>query len=138
MYLLYKLFVKKFKLFKSNEFQFGLILSIIILIVALYPSDFSDVVKNIILSVSILFFLLSFLVPSFFKYPTKLWLKFGYILSIIVSPLILLILYIILIIPSGVFARLFNKIQFDDKFESNKTSYWKIRKTKISSFNRQF
>ena len=130
--------MKKYSLIKSNEFQFGIILSIVLLVIALYPFNFSNIVKNIILFLSFLFFLLSAFAPFLFIYPTKLWLRFGYILSKIVSPLILLILYIILIIPSGIFARLFNKIQFDDKFESKKDTYWKTRDTKISSFDRQF
>ena len=127
-----------FKLLRSNEFQFGLILSVVFLFFAFYPFNFSQPVKNILLSISIFFILLSFLIPSLFKHPARLWIKFGYILGIIVSPLILFILYVVLIIPSGVFARVFNKIQFDDKFDSSKASYWITRKTKISSFDRQF
>ena len=52
---------------------------------------------------------LSLLNPEIFKYPNKLWMKFGLILSKILNPLIYTLLYFVAVGLTKLFLDLFNK-----------------------------
>lgn len=89
-----------------------------------------------------LFFLVFGLLNSKILSPLNIvWSKFGRLISNIMNPIVMLLIYLIAVCPAKLFILLTNRdilsIKFDCK--TNKAnSYWKKRKQKINSMDRQF
>ena len=78
-----------------------------------------------ILVLSIFFFSLSLLAPSLLRYPNIYWIKFGYLLGKIISPIVLFFIYFFVILPINlIVVRIFKKDILSLKFSNNKKSYW--------------
>ena len=57
----------------------------------------------------------------------KLWFKFGIFLGKIISPIVMMIIFFMVVTPTGLIMRLFKKDLLNLKFNNNE-SYW-IKKT---------
>ena len=55
-----------------------------------------------------------------------------------ISPILLVFLYILIIVPLSLFFRLIKKDFLDQKINKNSLTYWKKRKMKIGSMNNEF
>ena len=78
---------------QSSEKAFGVVFSIIFLIVALYPLINSKNLHIWALVVSIVFFLLAFLAPKTLVLPNKIWFKFGLLIGSFVAPIVMTLVY---------------------------------------------
>ncbi len=67
----------------------------------------------------------------------KAWIKFGYILGSIISPIIMAAIFFLVITPVSLLTRLFGKDTLKIK-NSKKDSYWIKRNNDIGPMNRQF
>ncbi len=126
------------KFFKNSERQFGLLLSIVLLILAFFPFSFTNEVRYIFILLSIIALILSVISPYIFKLPNKLWRNLGIFLGKIINPVVMMVVYILIIVPSGFFARFFNKVSFHTKFDKSIKSYWIERKEQAGPFDKQF
>jgi energy-coupling factor transporter transmembrane protein EcfT len=80
-----------------------------------------------ILSLSLLLFIVGLTIPHVLTPVTKLWLKFGDLLHRIISPVILLLIYVTSIVPTGIIMKIFGKDPLTKKPDSSLESYWVIR-----------
>ena len=70
----------------------------------------------------------------------RLWMKFGALLGIVVSPIVMGLIYFGLFTPMGIVMRLFKRDELRLKIQSRRT-YWKSRSRQIrdsSTFKKQF
>lgn len=70
----------------------------------------------------------------------KLWMRFGFILGIIISPIILGLIFFILISPISIFMRICRRDELCLKMKNNLT-HWKDlneSETAVETFKRQF
>ena len=127
--------------FEKQSKHFGLLLSVIFFILAVYLIFKKSIFLGIFLLIlSGTFFLVSIAIPRYFNRITKLWLRFGDILGRVVSPITLGLIFFILIAPIGMLTRLFGRDELLLK-RANKRSYWLMRdknNDKLNSFKRQF
>ena len=123
---------------QSSEKSFGIVFSIVFLIVALYPLINSEGLRIWALVVSIIFFLLAFLAPKVLLLPNKLWFKFGMLLGSIVAPIVMALVYFITVLPIGFIMRLLRKDLLKQKLDKNSKSYWIERIEPIGSMKNQF
>ena len=127
--------------FEKQSKHFGLLLSIIFFILAVYLIFKKSIfLGQFLLILSGTFFLVSSAIPRYLNRITKLWLRFGDILGRVVSPITLGLIFFILIAPIGMLTRLFGRDELLLK-RVNKRSYWLIRdkyNDKFNSFERQF
>ena len=123
---------------QSSEKSFGIVFSIVFLIVALYPLSNSEGLRIWALVVSIIFFLLAFLAPKILVLPNKLWFKFGLLIGSIVAPIVMSLVYFVTVVPTGLFMRLLGKDLLKQKLDKNAKSYWIERKEPIGSMKNQF
>jgi hypothetical protein len=70
--------------------------------------------------------------------PNKLWFKFGIFLGSIIAPIVILIVYFITVIPTGLIMRLLGKDLLRQKLDKNTKSYWIERREPIGSMKNQF
>jgi hypothetical protein len=127
--------------FEKQSKHFGLLLSIIFFILAVYLIFKKSIfLGQIFLILSGTFFLVSIAIPKYLNRITKLWLRFGDILGRVISPITLGLIFFILIAPIGMLTRLFGRDELLLN-RANKRSYWLMRdkyNDKFNSFERQF
>ena len=123
---------------QSSEKSFGVVFSIVFLIVALYPLINSEGLRIWALVVSIIFFLLAFLAPKILVLPNKLWFKFGLLIGSIVAPIVMAFVYFVTVLPTGLIMRLLGKDLLKQKLDKNAKSYWIERKEPMGSMKNQF
>ena len=123
---------------QSSEKSFGIVFSIVFLIVALYPLTNSEGLRIWALVVSIIFFLLAFLAPKILVFPNKLWFKFGLLLGSIVAPIVMAFVYFVTVLPTGLIMRLLGKDLLKQRLDKNAKSYWIKRSVPVGSMKNQF
>ena len=123
---------------QGSEKSFGVVFSIVFLIIALYPLSDSQTPHLWAVIVSTIFLLLAFLVPKTLSLPNKLWFKFGIFLGSIISPIVMTLVYFISIMPTAIIMRLLGKDLLKQKLDKNAKSYWIERKEPMGSMKNQF
>ena len=120
----------------SNR-SFGIIFSIFLLIVGLWPLMSSNSPRLWALIVALIFLILGLLNSKFLTPLNKLWIKFGEFLGKIISPIVMCIVYFFVVTPIGIFMRLNKKDLLKLKFSEN-SSYWIKREKNIGPMKKQF
>ena len=123
---------------RSSEKSFGVVFSIVFLIVSLYPLINSESLRIWALVVSIIFFLLAFLAPKILVLPNKLWFNFGLLIGSIVAPIVIILVYFVTVVPTGLIMRLLGKDLLKQKLDKNAKSYWIEREEPMGSMKNQF
>ncbi len=88
---------------------------------------------------SIVFFIVTLLKAEILKPLNKLWMGFGLVLGMIVSPMVMGVIFFMIFTPIGILMRLFGRDELLLQFKA-KSSYWIKRHEDIhsNSFRRQF
>jgi len=120
----------------SNR-SFGIIFSIFLSIVGLWPLMNSNPPRLWALIVALIFLLLGLLNSKLLTPFNKLWIKFGEFLGKIISPIVMGIVYFFVVTPIGIFMRLNKKDLLKLKFSEN-SSYWIKREKNIGPMKNQF
>lgn len=124
----------------SNK-KFGFFFTVIFLIGAFYFFYQDNQKIGLALgSISLIFFLAIILKDSLLLPLNKLWMRFGMLLGMIVSPIVLAILFFIMFTPIGIGMRIFKRDELRLR-SLNVESYWKIRdqvNLNVTSFKQQF
>lgn len=122
---------------KDQNRQFGLLLTAVLLGIFLYKAFFLDTISIILSLTSLIFLLFTIFFPKVFHVPSKIWIKFGFLLGLLLTPLILTLVYVFTIIPINLLLRVFNYEILRLK-KTNQLSYWIIRNQKSTNFKDQF
>jgi len=125
------------KHFKDQNFQFGLLISTVTTLIFFYKLLYLNTLSISLLLTSTTFLTFTIFFSKVFLYPLKLWIKFGFFLGLIVTPLFLTLVYILTIIPISLLIRIFNYDILKMK-KSNHKSYWITRNQKSTHFRDQF
>ena len=120
----------------SNR-SFGIVFFIFFLIVGTYPIFFQGELRIWSLIVSIIFLLLGIINSRFLTPLNLLWFKFGMLLGIIVSPIVMGLVFFIVVTPTGLIMRILNKDLLRLKKRNIKT-YWIERSSIKSDMKNQF
>lgn len=122
----------------KNERSFGNIFAIIFILIGLYFIFVLDQTKIIFFIVSLIFLSISFIAPKIFFYPNKLWMSFGYYLGLITTPIFISLIYIVVVIPTGLILKMFGKDVLDRKVNLRQISNWKKRSSPGTELEKQF
>ena len=88
---------------------------------------------------SIVFFLVTFFKAEILKPLNRLWMSFGLVIGMIVSPIVMGVIFFMIFTPIGILFRLFGRDELLLQFKT-KPSYWTKRNNDLqsNSFRRQF
>ncbi len=120
----------------SNK-SFGVVFSIVFLIVALYPLLNNNSIRTWSVILSLIFLVLGLLNSPILSPLNKIWFYFGIFLGKIVSPLIMAIIFFIVVTPIGFIMRLLKKDILNLSF-NNKKTYWIKKDGPKSKMKNQF
>ena len=123
----------------SNQ-KFGYFFTFVFLITSIYFYFRENNMAFYVLGTcSIVFFLVTLFKAEILKPLNKLWMGFGLVLGMIVSPIVMGVIFFMIFTPIGILMRLFGRDELLLQFKT-KPSYWTKRNVDIqtNSFRRQF
>jgi hypothetical protein len=107
----------------SNR-SFGLVFFAVFLLIGLYPLLGGASVRLWSLVVAGVFLFFSFFFSNVLKPLNVLWFRFGMLLSRVVNPIVMFVIYALTIVPFGLGARLLGKDLLRVRFDRDQESYW--------------
>ena len=128
---------------KSNNLQmgsnksFGIVFFIVFLLIGLYPLLKNNDIRIWSLIVSSVFLLLGLKNSKILTPLNILWFKFGMMLGKYVSPIVMGLVFFLVVTPTGIIMRIFNKDLLKLK-KRNINSYWIKRDDQKSDMKNQF
>ncbi len=111
----------------SSEKSFGIVFSILFLAIGLYPLLNNNPVSITLLVMSAMTLFLGLCYPSTLVLPNKIWMKFGVLLSHIMTPVIMAIMYFVIIVPLGIVMKLLFNCFKENSYDKSAKTYWKKR-----------
>ena len=128
--------IKKNDKFENNK-SFGILFFIVFILVSIWPLKNGEDLRIWSLLISLVFLFLG-LINSKILTPLKsVWIKFGYFLGNIISPVVMGIIYFLVLTPTGLIMRLLGKDIL--KLNKNKlNTYWEKKSKNQSTMKNQF
>ena len=121
----------------SNR-NFGIVFSFVFLLIGFWPI-FSQADLNLFfILLGVLFIIITLFMPSLFKIPNFLWFKFGILLGNIISPIIMLLIYVLTFVPTKIYFIITNKDPMKIKYDKEVDTYWVDRKKKLEPMDKQY
>ena len=120
----------------SNK-NFGIVFSIVFLILALYPLLKDGEIRVWFIVISLIFLSLALVNSKLLTPLNNLWFKFGVFLGKIISPIIMGIIFFLVVTPIGILMRGLGKDVLNLKYNNNK-SYWIEKNGPKSKMKNQF
>ena len=120
----------------SNK-SFGVVFFLVFLLISLYPLINDGNLRIWSFVISIIFLILGILNSKILSPLNKIWFKFGLLLGKVISPIVMGIIFFIVVTPTGLILRLFQKDVLNLKFNNNKT-YWIEKSGPKSKMKNQF
>jgi hypothetical protein len=108
----------------SSDRSFGLVFAGVFLIVACWPLFHRESPRWWAFALAALFAILAISKPALLAVPNRLWTKLGLLLSKVVSPIAMGVLFYGVITPIGALMRLTGKDPLRLKRDSAAKSYW--------------
>lgn len=132
--------IKELDLSKKALRKFGLTIGGIFLAIGLlllWKSIWPDV-RIIFISIGGTLFLGGVLLPMPLKYVYLIWMGFAFAIGWVVSRFILIILFVLVLTPIGLLAKLFGKHFLDLKFRDGKESYWIPKEKRKNDYEKMY
>lgn len=111
----------------SSDRSFGFVFAVVFLIVAAWPLLSSNPPRWWSVGVSAAFAAIAMVRPVLLAGLNRYWMKFGLLLSRIVSPIALGLLYYLAFTPIGLLMRMTGKDPLRLKKDPGATTYWQSR-----------
>jgi hypothetical protein len=126
------------KVESGSEKSFGIVFTIVFLLISLYPLTDNKGILLWSLIISLIFFLLAYVAPKVLSVPNKLWFKLGMALGAVVAPVVMALVYFSTVVPIGLIMRLMGKDLLRQKLDKSAKSYWIQRNEPMGSMKDQF
>lgn len=126
----------------GSEKSFGIVFAVVFAIIAFWPTVFHGTSPRIwALIVAAIFLVLAFVAPQVLKPLNLIWFKFGMLLSKIMAPIVMGLIFFITVTPIGLIRRMKNPDPLNQNFDQDADSYWIKRDPeadKLTSMRKQF
>ena len=120
----------------SNR-SFGIIFSVVFLIIAIWPLLSTSEIRYWSLVISVIFLILGLIKSKILTPLNKIWFKIGITLGNLISPLVMGIVFFLVVTPTSIIMKILGKDLLNLKKNNNK-SYWIEKKKQNTSMKKQF
>ena len=120
----------------SNR-NFGIVFSIVFLIISLWPLLSQNDIRIWLLVISGIFLILGLINSKLLLPLNKIWFKFGILLGNFIAPIVMGIVYFMVVTPTGLIMRLLGKDLLNLK-KNNKDTYWIEKDNSNNDLKNQF
>ena len=123
----------------SNK-SFGIVFSIFFTLIFVYLLWSTQELNKTFFILAIVFLILGYLNSSLLTPLNILWFKFGILLSVVISPLIMSLIFFCVVTPLAILAKIVKKdfLNLDKKNNNNKKSHWIDKENYKNSMKDQF
>lgn len=109
----------------GSERGFGLVFAAVFAIVGLWPLFSGGPIRWWAMAVAAVFLVLAFVLPAILRPLNVVWFRFGMVLSRIMTPVVMGVLFVVTFVPMGVIMRTIGgKDLLRLKLEPDTRSYW--------------
>ena len=122
----------------GSERGFGLLFSTVFALFALWPVLFGGAPRWIVLTLAFGFFLVAILAPARLATANRLWFKLGLFLGAFIAPIVMGLVFVIAVLPTGLVIRLMGRDPLTRKIDPSAKSYWVEREDTPQSMKFQF
>ncbi len=112
----------------GSDRSFGIVFAVVFAIISLWPLTGDGSVRWYTLAIAAVFLVIAFVRPGLFGPLNRVWLKLGLVLSRIVNPVVLGVIYFAIITPYAIALRLLGKDLLRLRLDPAARSYWIERK----------
>lgn len=123
---------------KKSLRKFGIVIGIILIMIAILFLWNSVSWKVMLLTLGGILLLNGIFIPTNLKDIYKIWMGFAFALGWIVSRIILTILFVFILTPLGLLAKLFGKEFLDINFSKKNKSYWIQKKEETADYEKMY
>ena len=120
----------------SNK-NFGIVFSIVFLIISLWPLLNQNDIRIWSLIISGIFLVLGLINSKLLLPLNKIWFKFGILLGNFIAPIVMGVVYFMVVTPTGLIMKLFGKDLLNLK-KNNKDTYWIEKDNSNNDLKNQF
>ena len=120
----------------SNR-NFGIVFSVVFLVISLWPLLSQNDVRIWSLVISGIFLILGLINSKLLLPLNKIWFKFGILLGNFIAPIVMGIVYFMVVTPTGLIMRLLGKDLLNLK-KNNKDTYWIDKDNSNNDLKNQF
>ena len=121
----------------SNR-SFGIVFFVFFLLISLWPLKNGGNLNFWLFGISIIFLILGIINSKLLKPLNFIWFKFGLLLGSIISPIVMSIIFFLVVTPTSILIKLFNKDILNLKKNKKKKTYWIEKSVSKSQMNKQF
>ena len=121
---------------KKNK-QFGYLFFFVLSFISIFIFFNSNKINYILISLSLIFLIITIFKPILFDRISNIWIKFGELLGMLISPLVMTLIFFLFLTPISFFIRIIGKDLLNTKFSKEK-SYWIKREKDLDTMDRQF
>ena len=120
----------------SNR-NFGIVFSIVFLIIAIWPILNQNEIRIWSMIISLIFLILGLIKSKFLSPLNKAWFKFGLILGSVIAPVVMGVIYFLVVTPTGLIMKALGKDILGLKRNKNST-YWLEKDNSNNNLKNQF
>lgn len=131
--LLHEDYGRKISVKAGSNKKFGFVMASFFLLLFIGSLYKTGQVRIWSISVALLFLAFSVFKADLLNPLNVLWTKFGFFLNSLISPIILLVLYVVAFIPVGFLLKLFKKDILSLKKSASEKTYWLSSATNTTS-----
>lgn len=111
--------------------SFGITWFFFLLIIGVWPFFKGAPVKIVPIAIGTVFLILGLTVPAVLTPLSRIWMKFGYVMSYVMTPLILTFFFFLILTPFSLFVRLFRVKSMQMGPDSAMSSYWIAKENRV-------
>ena len=108
----------------GSEKSFGIVFAFVFAVIGVWPMLNGGGIRFWAVGIAILFLVAAYLKPSLLAMPNRLWFRFGLLLNKIMSPIIMGLIFVLTVIPTGFVMRALGKDLLRKKMDPDAESYW--------------
>ena len=121
---------------KKNK-QFGYLFFFVLSFISIFIFFNSNKINYILISLSLIFLIITIFKPILFDKISNIWIKFGELLGMFISPLVMALIFFLFLTPLSLIVRIMRKDLLNTKFSKQK-SYWIKREKNIGTMDKQY
>ena len=121
---------------KKNK-QFGYLFFFVLSFISIFIFFNSNKINYILISLSLIFLIITIVRPILFDGISNIWIKFGELLGKFISPLVMMLIFFLFLTPLSFIVRMMGKDLLNTKFSKQK-SYWIKREKNIGTMDKQY
>jgi hypothetical protein len=122
----------------GSERSFGFVFAAFFLIVGLWPLLNDASVRSWALGIGGAFFVVALIYPAILKPLNTAWFRFGLWLARFTTPIVMVLVFTIAVVPTGLTMRLFGKDPMRRKLDNATDTYWIEREEQPGSMKEQY